>query len=605
MKSKPILRGCIMRTLIKLRFTLGAILALMAVTFVVAGCRGGDSFWWDPWAGDKYLADAGDITTDPDPVVANQLAHITITFNVTSYSELISKDSVLDPGTRTLTVTAYVRERDGRLGSWDGTIAIATTFPESGIWHIVIPQAGGRVVGADLYVQPEEGAWADGEYIPDASDVITAPDPMTASQLAHITINFNAGTNAELISQDSILDPVGKTLTVTVHARDRANQSGGWDGTVVVPVTFPSSGFWHLIILQEDGGAATVDLYVQPPEGAPVEDVWAGDVYFPDAGDITTDPDPLVVNNFSHITISFLTTDGTELISQESSLDPDTRNLTVTVVARERLNQPGAWDGKVTVPVTFLDAGIWHLVIPQEDDRESAVDLYVQPEEGAPEPILWAGDPYLPDAADVTTSPDPLQVNKLAHITISFNSTAFTDLISQESALDQAARTLTVTVYARERDNQAGGWDGTVVIPVTFLERGVWQLIIPQAGDREVSVDLYVYPEEDAWAGSSYFPNAGDITADPDPVIVNQLTHITVNFNITDYTELTAQQWVLDPVGMTLTITVYARERADKSGSWDGTVTVPVTFLNAGAWQIVVRQMDVDAVVDLYVQAMP
>ena len=580
------------------------VLALMLIIVFAAGCRGGDSFWWDPWAGDKYLVDAGDITTDPDPVVANQLVHITVTFNVTAYTALVSKQSVLDESTRTLTITAYARERDGRPGTWDGTIAVATSFPESGIWHVVIPQAGGRLVGADLYVQPEEGAWADGEYLPDASDVTTTPDPMTANQLAHITISFNISANAELMSQEAVLDPVAKTLTVTVHARDRASQSGAWDGTVVVPVTFPSSGFWHLIIPQEDGGAATVDLYVEPPEGAPVEDVWAGDSYLPDAGDIATDPDPLVVNQFSHITINFLKTSGTELISQESALDSDSRELTVTVYARDRLNQAGAWDGTVVVPVTFLDDGVWHLVIPQEAG-EARVDVVVQSEEGAPEPVLWAGDPYLPDAGDVATSPDPLQVNKLAHITINFNKTEFTDLISQESAVDQGTRTVTVTVYARERDNQAGAWDGTAVIPVTFLERGVWHLVIPQEGGREVSVDLYVYPEEDAWAGSSYFPNAGDITVEPDPVIVNTLTHITVNFNITEYTELISQQSVLDPVGTTLTITVYARERADKTGSWDGTVTVPVTFLATGVWQIVVRQTPVDAVTDLYVEAAP
>ena len=187
-------------------------------------------------------------------------------------------------------------------------------------------------------------------------------------------------------------------------------------------------------------------------------------------------------------------------------------------------------------------------------------------------------------------------------ITINFNKTEFTDIISQESSLDQASRTLTVTVYARERDNQQGGWDGTVVIPVTFLERGVWHLLIPQEGGRTVSVDLYVYPEEDAWAGDSYIPNAGDVTITPDPAVVNQLTHITVNFNITNYTELMGQQSVLNPVARTLTITVHARERADKSGNWNGTVTVPVTFLDTGVWQIVVPQETGQTVVDLYVQ---
>ncbi|OPX21361.1 MAG: hypothetical protein B1H03_06725, partial [Planctomycetales bacterium 4484_113] len=434
-KSKPIHRGCIMKRTIRLGRILGAILAAVAIIVLAASCRGGDNSWWDPWAGSKYLADAGDITTDPDPVIANQLTHITITFNTTVYTELVSKQSVLDLDTRTLTITAYARERDGQKGTWDGTLGVATTFPEPGIWHIAIPQEGDRVVGADIYVQPQEGA--------------------------------------------------------------------------------------------------------------PVEKVWAGDPYFPDTGDVTTDPDPLTVNKFSHITISFLKTDSTELISQESTLDADSRSLTVTVVARELLNQSGTWDGSVVVPVTFLDAGVWHIVIPQEQGTQTQVDVFVQPEEGAPQPVLWAGDSYLPDAGDVVTSPDPLQVNTLAHITINFNKTEFTDIISQESSLDQASRTLTVTVYARERDNQQGGWDGTVVIPVTFLERGVWHLLIPQEGDRTVSVDLYVYPEEDAWAGDSYIPNAGDVTITPDPAVVNQLTHITVNFNITNYTELMGQQSVL------------------------------------------------------------
>jgi len=480
------------KTWIKTGLTLGAVLALITLILAAASCRSGDNFMWDDWAGSKYLAEAGDITIDPDPLVVNTISHIVMTFDVTDYTDLVSKESFLDPATRTLTVVVYARERDNQSGTWDGTLTIAVTFPDTGLWYVVVPQEGGREAGI-------------------------------------------------------ILD-------------------------------------------------------VHPPEGAPEPDVWAGDSYYPDIGDITTSPDPLVVNDFSHITLNFLTTASTDLVSMDSVLDADSRTLTVEVVAREHENQPGDWDGVVTVPVTFLYDGPWQIVIPQEG-AATTIDLYVEPMSGAPPEEVWAGDEYLPDAGDITTNPDPVTVNKLAHVTVNFLTTDLTELISQESDLDTLTRTLTITAHARERDNQAGSWDGKVVVPVTFLERGVWHIVVPQAEDREIALDIYVYPQEDLWSGDAYLPIAGDITTDPDPVTVNDLVHITVNFNTTDYTELISQEWLLDPGTNTLTITVYARERADRDGDWDGTVTVPATFLTEGVWQIVIPQEGGGtATVDLWVE---
>lgn len=480
-----------MKTWIKTGLTLGAVLALITLILAAASCRSGDNFMWDDWSGSKYLAEAGDITIDPDPLVVNTISHLTFTFDVTDYTDLVSKESFLDPDTRTLTVIVYARERDGQAGTWDGTLTVAVTFPDSGLWNVVIPQEGGREAG--------------------------------------------------------------------------------------------------------------LILNVEPPEGAPVEDAWAGDPYFPDVGDVITDPDPLVVNDFAHITFNFHTTTYTELISQESSLDPDTNTLTVTVQARERDNQLGSWDGVVTVPVTFLESGIWHIIVSQEG-TEAAIDMYVEPAPGTPTEESWVGDAYIPDAGDIITSPDPVTVNRLSHITVSFLTTTYTELISQASELDVVARTLTITVYARERESQTAAWDGKVDVPVTFLDRGVWHIVIPQEGDRDVDLDIYVYPQEDIWAGDPYLPDAGDIVTNPDPIYVNDLVHIKIDFNITEYTELISQEWLLDPGTNTLTVTVYARDRGDRNGSWDGTVTVPATFLNVGVWHVVIPQEGGGtAGVDLYV----
>jgi hypothetical protein len=392
---------------------------------------------------------------------------------------------------------------------------------------------------------------------------------------------------------------------VTVYARERDNQSGTWDGTLTVAVTFPDTGLWYVVVPQEGGREAGIILDIHPPEGAPEPDVWAGDAYYPDIGDITTSPDPLVVNDFSHITLNFLTTEGTDLISLDSVLDADARTMTVEVVAREHENQAGDWDGAVTVPVTFLFDGAWQIVIPQEGTT-ATIDLYVEPMPGAPPEEVWDGDEYLPDAGDINTNPDPVQVNRLSHVTVNFLTTDFTELISQESDLDALTRTLTITAHARERDNQAGSWDGQVVVPVTFLERGVWHIVVPQADDREIALDIYVYPQEDMWSGDNYLPIAGDIETDPDPIAVNDLVHVTVNFNTTDYTELISQEWLLDPGTSTLTITVYGRERADRESEWDGTVTVPATFLTSGVWTIVIPQEDGEtATVDLWVEPLP
>jgi len=467
------------KTRIKTGLTLGAVLAIITLILAAASCRSGDNFMWDDWAGSAYLAEAGDITIDPDPLVVNTISHLTMTFDVTAYTDLVSKESYLDTDTKTLTVVVYARERDGQGGTWDGTLTVAVTFPDSGLWNVVIPQEGGREAG--------------------------------------------------------------------------------------------------------------LILNVEPPEGAPVEDAWAGDAYYPDVGDVITDPDPLVANDFAHLTFNFNTTTYTELISQESSIDPDAMTLTVTIQARERDNQLGSWDGVVTVPVTFLESGVWRVIVPQEG-TDAAIDLYVEPAPGTPTEESWVGDAYFPDAGDIITSPDPVTVNKLNHITVSFLTTAYTELISLESELDAIGRTLTITVYARERDNQTAVWDGKVDVPVTFLERGVWQIIIPQQGEREMTLDVYVYPQEDIWAGDAYLPDAGDIVTDPDPIYLNDLVHITVNFNTTEYTELISQEWLMDPGTNTLTITVYARERADRESEWDGTVTVPATFLAAGVWHIVIEQ---------------
>ena len=306
-----------------------------------------------------------------------------------------------------------------------------------------------------------------------------------------------------------------------------------------------------------------------------------------------------MANDFSHITFNFHKTDYTELISQESVLDPVAHTLTVTVRARERQGQLGTWDGTVTVPVTFLEDGVWQFILPQEDDRQAVIDMYVQ---RAPGEEAWVGESYYPDVGDVVLSPDPPNVNRLTHITIGFVTTSYTELVSQESVLDPATQTLTITVAGRERDNQIADWNGEVVVPVTFLERGIWHIVIPQEDGHEFALDVYVYPQEDIWEGDPYMPDAGDITIIPDPVYLNDLAHITVNFNTTEYTELISQEWVMDAGSSTLTITVYARERADRSADWDGYVTVPATFLSIGVWHIVVEQEGgTTASVDLYV----
>jgi hypothetical protein len=491
MDSKPKYRGCIVRRLINTGLAVGIILALTLSALLAAGCRGGGNDWWDEWSGSKYLAEAGGITLEPDPLVAGQLSALTITYDSTDFTQLISKDIVLDADARTLTVTVYARERDNIAGTWDGTLIVTTTFPDSGWWHLVAPRENGAAVG--------------------------------------------------------------------------------------------------------------VDLFVEAPAGAPQEVIWDGDEYFPDMGDIQTDPDPLVANSFAHLTVSFIQGAATELISQRFEVVTGEHRLLLTVVARDILNAEASWDGTVEIPVTFLESGVWTLVVAQETG-ESTVDLVVQPDPSTPPEDVWMGDSYLPDVGDITTTPSPVTVNRLTHVTINFATTNYTELVSQEFALDPVARTLSLTVYARERAGTAAAWDGAVTVPATFLDRGVWQLIIAQGGGTQAVIDLYVYPEQDVWTGDTYTPNVGDVETDPDPVVINTLTHITVNFNTTAYTELVSQEWAVDAGAQTVTINVLARERADREADWDGTVTVPVTFLAAGAWTVIIPQDGgAPATVELYV----
>lgn len=491
MKSKPKYRGWIVRRLINTGLAVGTILALTLFALLAAGCRGGDNNWWDEWSGSEYLAEAGGIEISPDPLVAGQLSTLTLTYDTTDYTQLVGKDIVLDPDARTLTVTVYARERDNIPGTWDGTLIVTTTFPDSGWWRLVGPREGGEPVG--------------------------------------------------------------------------------------------------------------VDLFVEAPEGAPEEILWDGDEYFPDMGDITTDPDPLVANSFAHLTVEFIHSGATELISQQFEVVPGEHRLLLTVVARDMLNAEATWDGTVDIPVTFLESGVWTVVVAQESG-ESTVDLVVQPDPSTPPEDVWMGDAYLPDVGDIVTSPSPVTVNRLTHVTVSFATTDYTELVSHEFAVDPVARTVAITVYARERAGTAASWDGTVTVPATFLERGVWQIIVTQGGGSEAVIDLYVYPEQDVWSGDTYTPNVGDVETEPDPVVLNTLTHVTVHFNTTAYTELVSQEWELDTGAQTVTITVLARERADREADWDGTVTVPVTFLAAGAWTVIIPQDGgTPATVNLYV----
>jgi len=482
---------------IKTGLTLSVALAVLAAVAVGGtGCGGGDSSWWDVWSGDEYYPDAGDIAVDPTPLTANTISHITVTFEVTDYTYLVRKESTLDADTHTLSIIAVARERDGQQGGWDGTVVIAATFPESGLWQVVIPQEGGRTVGVNLQVEPPEGTpaedlWATDEYYPDLGDVVTEPDPVVANGFTHLTLSFLKTAYTELISQQSELDEAGRTLTITVTARDRLGQEGSWDGTVVVPVTFLESGVWRIVVQQRDNRQAVVDVFVEPPADTPVEDAWMGDSYLPNLGDVTTSPDPVTVNRLVHVTLSFHKTEFTELVGQESEIDPIGRTLTITVHARERANRTGDWDGTVVVPVTFLDRGVWTIVVPQQGGREAQVVLHVQPPEN-----LWAGDSYIPNAGDVVAEPDPVVVNWLTHITVYFNKTAYTDLVSQEWVLDPGSRTLTILVYVQERADRQATWDGKVTVPVTFMAEGAWTIIIPQEGGGQATVDLYVNPEE-------------------------------------------------------------------------------------------------------------
>jgi len=480
------------RRLFNTGLAVGTVLALILFGLLATGCGGGDNHWWDEWSGSKYLAEAGGLELDPDPLVAGQLAKLTITYDTTEYTDLVSKDIVLDSVARTLTVTVYARERDNISGTWDGTLIVTTTFPDGGWWRLVAPREGG--------------------------------------------------------------DPVG------------------------------------------------VDLFVEAPAGAPEEVIWAGDEYYPDLGDITVDPDPLVANSFAHLTVSFVHNAAAELISQRFEVVPAEHRLLLTVVARDMLNAEPSWDGTVVIPVTFLEDGVWTVVVSQEGG-DATVDLVVQPDPMAPSGDVWGGDAYLPDVGDITTDPSPVTVNQLSHVTVSFVTTGYTELVSQEFALDPVARTLEITVYARERLGQTAAWDGTVTVPATFLERGVWQVLVDQSGGTQAVVDLYVYPEQDVWTGDTYTPDVGDVVVQPDPVVQNQLTHIKVNFNTTGYTELVSQEWAVDAGAQTVTITVLARERADREADWDGTVTVPVTFLTPGAWTVIIPQdSGTPATVDLYVE---
>ena len=177
-----------MRRLINTGLAVGTILALILLSLLVSGCRGGDNNWWDEWSGSKYLAEAGGLELEPDPLVAGQLSKLTITYDTTEYTDLVSKDIVLDADARTITVTVYARERDNVSGTWDGTLIVTTTFPDSGWWQLVAPRAGGDPVGVDLFVEapagaPEEILWAGEEYYPSLADVTTNPDPLVAKRV--------------------------------------------------------------------------------------------------------------------------------------------------------------------------------------------------------------------------------------------------------------------------------------------------------------------------------------------------------------------------------------------------------------------------------------